>query len=107
VENGATLQIGVGTICAAALRYLSNHKDLGIHSELITDDVMHLMLKGVINNRKKTFHPNKIVTSFCMGSKALYDFVDHNPHVGFYPSEYVNSPANVARNDKLVAINSA
>ena len=107
VEDGATLQVGIGNICAAALRYLSNHKDLGIHSELITDDVMHLMLKGVINNRKKTFHPNKIVTSFCMGSKALYDFVDHNPHVGFYPSEYVNSPANVARNDKLVAINSA
>lgn len=107
VEDGATLQIGIGKICAAALRYLSNHKDLGIHSELITDDVMHLMLKGVINNRKKTFHPNKIVTSFCMGSQALYDFVDHNPHVGFYPSEYVNSPANVARNDKMVAINSA
>ncbi|RUO25464.1 4-hydroxybutyrate CoA-transferase [Aliidiomarina minuta] len=107
VDDGATLQIGVGKICAAALRYLSNRKDLGIHSELITDDVMNLMLQGVINNRKKTFHPNKIVTSFCVGSRALYDFVDHNPHIGFYPSEYVNSPTNIARNDNFIAINSA
>lgn len=107
VRDGCTLQIGVGRVCAAALRYLSNHRDLGIHSELITDDIMELMLKGVVNNRKKTFHPNKIVTSFCMGTQKLYDFVDKNPHVGFYPSEYVNSPTNIARNDNLIAINSA
>ena len=107
VRDGCTLQIGLGRICAAALHYLGNHKDLGVHSELITDDIMNLMLQGVINNRKKTFHPNKIVTSFCMGSQALYDFVDRNPHIGFYPSEYVNSPTNVARNDNLIAINSA
>lgn len=107
VRDGCTLQIGVGRVCAAALRYLSNHKDLGVHSELITDDIMELMLAGVINNRKKTFHPNKIVTSFCMGTQRLYDFVDQNPHVGFYPSEYVNSPTNIARNDNLIAINSA
>lgn len=107
VQDGCTIQIGVGRVCAAALRYLGNHKDLGVHSELITDDIMELMLKGVINNRKKTFHPNKIVTSFCMGTQKLYDFVHQNPHVGFYPSEYVNSPTNVARNDNLIAINSA
>jgi len=107
VRDGCTLQIGVGRVCAAALRYLANHKDLGVHSELITDDIMELMLNGVINNRKKTFHPNKIVTSFCMGTQKLYDFVDKNPHVGFYPSEYVNSPTNIARSDNLVAINSA
>lgn len=107
VRDGCTLQIGVGRVCAAALRYLTNHRDLGIHSELITDDIMELMLKGVVNNRKKTFHPNKIVTSFCMGTQKLYDFVDKNPHVGFYPSEYVNSPTNIARNDNLIAINSA
>jgi acyl-CoA hydrolase/RimJ/RimL family protein N-acetyltransferase len=107
VRDGCTLQIGTGRICAAALRYLSNHRDLGIHSELITDDVMHLMLQGVINNRKKSFHPNKIVTSFCVGSRDLYDFVSHNPHVGFYPSEYVNSPTNIARNDNMISINSA
>ncbi|MBA3987954.1 MAG: 4-hydroxybutyrate CoA-transferase [Idiomarina sp.] len=107
VDDGATLQIGSGKISSAALRYLKNHRDLGVHSEMITDDIMQLMLDGVINNRKKTFHPNKIVTSFCVGSQALYDFVAHNPHIGFYPSEYVNSPANIARNDLMISINSA
>ncbi|MDX1677925.1 GNAT family N-acetyltransferase [Arsukibacterium sp.] len=107
VEDGATIQLGVGRICAAVTRYLSNHKDLGLHSEMITDGVLELIKKGVINNRRKTFHPGKSVVSFCIGSKALYQFVDQNPHIGFYPSEYVNSPANIARNDKMVAINSA
>ncbi|WP_372625613.1 GNAT family N-acetyltransferase [Arsukibacterium sp.] len=107
VENGATVQLGVGRICAAVTKYLSNHKDLGLHSEMITDGVLELIRKGVINNRRKTFHPGKSVVSFCIGSKALYQFVDQNPHIGFYPSEYVNSPANIARNDKMVAINSA
>ncbi|MBV2129429.1 bifunctional acetyl-CoA hydrolase/transferase family protein/GNAT family N-acetyltransferase [Arsukibacterium indicum] len=107
VEDGATIQLGVGRICAAVTRYLSNHKDLGLHSEMITDGVLDLIRKGVINNRRKTFHPGKSVVSFCIGSKTLYQFVDQNPHIGFYPSEYVNSPANIARNDKMVAINSA
>ncbi len=107
VEDGATVQLGVGRICAAVTRYLSNHKDLGLHSEMLTDGVLELIKKGVINNRRKTFHPGKSVVSFCIGSKALYQFVDQNPHIGFYPSEYVNSPANIARNDKMVAINSA
>ncbi|MDR6983228.1 acyl-CoA hydrolase/RimJ/RimL family protein N-acetyltransferase [Rheinheimera pacifica] len=107
IEDGATIQIGIGKICDAVLRYLGNHKDLGVHSELITDGVMELIKKGVVNNRKKTFHPGKTVTSFCVGSRALYDFVHANPHLGFYPSEYVNSPTNIARNDNMVAINSA
>ncbi|KUM54366.1 bifunctional acetyl-CoA hydrolase/transferase family protein/GNAT family N-acetyltransferase [Rheinheimera sp. EpRS3] len=107
IEDGATIQIGIGKICDAVLRYLGNHKDLGVHSELITDGVMDLIKKGVVNNRKKTFHPGKTVTSFCVGSRALYDFVHANPHLGFYPSEYVNSPTNIARNDNMVAINSA
>ncbi|GAB3032622.1 hypothetical protein GCM10027098_32780 [Bowmanella dokdonensis] len=107
VEDGATLQLGVGKIPNAVLRYLQNHKDLGVHSELITDGIIDLLSKGVINNRRKTFHPGKTVTSFCLGSKALYDFVDGNPHVEFYPSDYVNSPSNIARNHKMVAINSA
>lgn len=107
VEDGATVQLGVGRICAAVTRYLSNHNDLGLHSEMITDGVLELIKKGVINNRRKTFHPGKSVVSFCIGSKALYQFVDQNPHIGFYPSEYVNSPANIARNEKMVAINSA
>ncbi|MEA3588069.1 GNAT family N-acetyltransferase [Pseudidiomarina sp. 1APP75-27a] len=107
VEDGATIQIGFGNICDAVLRYLGNHKDLGVHSEMITDGIMQLMQNGVINNRKKTYHQHKTVTSFCVGSKALYDFVDGNPHIGFYPSEYVNSPANIARNDCMISINSA
>ncbi|WP_417683606.1 GNAT family N-acetyltransferase [Pseudidiomarina aquimaris] len=107
IDDGATIQIGFGNICDAVLRYLGNHKDLGVHSEMITDGIMELMQKGVINNRKKTYHQHKAVTSFCIGSKALYDFVDGNPHIGFYPSEYVNSPANIARNDNMISINSA
>lgn len=107
IEDGATLQIGVGKIPEAVLRYLGNHKNLGVHSELISDGIIDLMKKGVINNSQKTFHPGKIVTSFCLGSKQLYDFVNQNPHIEFYPSEYVNSPTNIARNDKMVALNSA
>lgn len=107
VEDGATLQLGIGKIPNAVLQYLQHHKNLGVHSELITDGVIDLIKKGVINNRKKTFHPGKTVTSFCLGSKRLYDFVDGNPHVEFYPSSYVNSPVNISRNNKMVAINSA
>lgn len=107
VDDGATIQIGFGNLCDAVLKYLSNHKDLGVHSEMITDGIMALMQSGVINNRKKTYHQHKAVTSFCVGSRALYEFVHNNPHIGFYPSEYVNSPANIARNDNMVSINSA
>lgn len=107
IENGATLQIGIGKIPEAVLKYLANHKDLGIHSEMISDGIIDLMLNGVINNRKKTFHKGKSVATFCMGSQRLYDFVDGNPHVEFYPSEHVNSPVKIARNDNMVSINSA
>lgn len=107
VENGSTLQIGMGKIHDPVLRYLGNHKDLGVHSEMISDGIAQLMKSGVINNRKKTFHKGKTVTSFCMGSKMLYDFVHGNPHVEFYPAEHVSSPVKIARNDKLVSINSA
>jgi acyl-CoA hydrolase len=107
VEDGATLQLGIGKIPDATLRYLGKHKDLGIHSEMISDGVIELIQDGVINNRAKTFHPGKSVVSFCMGTKRLYDFVHNNPHVEFYPSSYVNKPTNIAKNDKLVSINSA
>ena len=107
IEDGATVQIGTGKIPEAVLRYLGNHKNLGIHSELISDGIIDLMKAGVINNSQKTFHPGKTVTSFAVGTQQLYDFVDRNPHVEFYPSEYVNSPTNIARNDNMVSINSA
>jgi len=107
IADGSTLQIGIGKIPEAVLRYLGNHKNLGVHSEMISDGIIDLMVKGVINNSQKTFHPGKTVTSFCLGTKHLYDFVDRNPHIEFYPSEYVNSPTNIARNDNMVVINSA
>ncbi|WP_196140226.1 GNAT family N-acetyltransferase [Aliikangiella sp. G2MR2-5] len=107
IDNGATLQLGIGKIPDAVLRYLNNHKDLGIHSEMISDGIIDLMKSGVINNRKKTFHKGKTITTFCMGTQRLYDFVNQNPHVEFYPSEHVNSPVNIARNNNMVSINSA
>ncbi|WP_371194170.1 GNAT family N-acetyltransferase [Glaciecola sp. SC05] len=107
VEDGATLQLGIGKVPDAVTRYLNHHKNLGVHSEMISDGVMELMQKGVVTNRAKTFHPGKTVTSFCLGSKRLYDFVHNNPHVEFYPSSYVNKPANIAKNQNMVSINSA
>jgi acyl-CoA hydrolase/GNAT superfamily N-acetyltransferase len=107
VENGSTIQIGIGKIPAAVLRYLANHKDLGVHSEMISDGIIDLMLSGVINNRRKTYHKGKTVVTFCIGSQRLYDFVNKNQHVEFYPSEHINSPVNIAKNDNMVSINSA
>nr|WP_255774760.1 GNAT family N-acetyltransferase [Microbulbifer zhoushanensis] len=107
VDNGATLQLGIGKIPDAVLRYLGNHRDLGVHSEMISDGIIDLMQSGVINNRRKTFHRGKAVTTFCMGTRRLYDFVDGNPHVEFYPAEHANSPTRIARNDKMVSINGA
>jgi len=107
IENGSTLQLGIGKIPDAVLRYLTNHKDLGLHSEMISDGIIELMLSGVINNQKKTFHKGKSVVTFCMGTQKLYNFVDANPHIEFYPSEHINSPVVIARNDNMVSINSA
>ena len=107
IEDGATLQLGIGKIPDAVLKYLSNHHDLGVYTEMMSDGVMDLMKKGVINNRNKTFHQGKTITTFCMGTKKLYNFVDGNPHVEFHPSEHVNAPGNIARNDNMVSINSA
>lgn len=107
VEDGSTLQVGVGKIPSATLKYLQRHKDLGIHSEMLSDSVMDFIASGAITNRKKTFHPGKIVTSFCMGSERLYKFVHNNPHIEFYPSSYVNKPTNIAKNDNMISINSA
>ena len=107
IEDGSTLQLGIGKIPDAVLHHLQHHKDLGLHTEMFSDGIIDLMTSGVINNRKKTFHYNKSVTSFCIGSQRLYDFVDRNPHIEFYPSEHVNAPANIARNDNMISINSA
>lgn len=107
IEDGSTLQMGIGKIPDAVLRNLTHHNDLGIHTEMFSDGVVDLLRKGVINNRLKTLHPNKGIVTFCMGTKKLYDFVNDNPHIEFMPTEYVNNPAVIARNDRMVAINSA
>ena len=107
IDDGATIQMGIGTIPAAITRFLKNKKNLGVHSEMISDGVVDLWKEGVITNRKKTIHQGKIITTFCIGTKKLYDFVNNNPFVEFYPSEYVNNPYIISLNEKMVAINSA
>ncbi len=107
IPNGATLQMGIGSIPDAVLQNLGGHKDLGIHTELFSDGVVTLFEDGVITCSKKSFHPGKMVAGFLFGSKALYEFVDNNPIVELHPTDYVNDPFNIARNDKMVAINSA
>ncbi len=107
IDNGSTIQMGIGTIPNAIIRHLKDKTDLGVHSEMISDGVVELWEAGVITNKKKTLHPGKIITTFCMGTKQLYDFVSNNPLVEFHPSEYVNNPHIISLNDKMVAINSA
>lgn len=107
IEDGATLQMGIGGIPDAVLLYLEDKRGLGIHTEMFSDGVVKLVEEGVITNDRKTLHPGKMVASFCMGTKRLYDFVADNPLIEFHPSHYVNDPFNVAKNDKMVAINSA
>ena len=107
IPDGATLQMGIGSIPDAVLRNLSNHKDLGVHTELFSDGVIDMVDAGVITCSKKSFHPGKIIAGFLFGSKRLYDFVHNNPIIELHPTDYVNDPFNIAQNDNMVAINSA
>ncbi len=107
IDDGSTLQMGIGAIPDSVLHFLSEKKDLGIHTEMFSDGFMDLVEKGVLNNSRKTIHPGKTIASFCLGSKKLYDFVDNNPSIEFHPTEYTNDPFIIAKNDKMVAINSA
>jgi 4-hydroxybutyrate CoA-transferase len=107
IEDGSTMQIGIGAIPNAVLHYLTGKRDLGVHTELFSDGVMNLVQQGVITNEKKTLHPGKIVSGFILGSHALYSFVDDNPIVELHPTEYVNDPFVIAQNDGMVSINSA
>ncbi|WPC42292.1 acetyl-CoA hydrolase/transferase family protein [Clostridium sp. JS66] len=106
IEDGSTLQLGIGAIPDAVLLFLKDKKDLGIHSEMISDGVVDLVESGVINNKKKTLNPGKIVVTFLMGTKKLYDFVDDNPMVESYPVSYVNDPTVIMKNSKMISINS-
>jgi acetyl-CoA hydrolase len=89
------------------LYYLKEKKDLGIHTEMVSDGVVDLIERGVINNEKKTLHPGKVILGFVLGTRRLYDFIDNNPIFEFHPSQYTNDPFIISRNDKQVAINSA
>ena len=107
VEDGATLQLGIGAIPDATLAALSGHRDLGIHSEMFSDGVVELVEKGVINGSKKRSHREIIVASFLVGTRRLYDFVDDNPLVEMLPSDYVNDTREIRKNPRVTAINSA
>ncbi len=107
IPDGATLQMGIGTIPNAVLDALGDRNDLGVHTEMFSDGVMALAEKGVINGRAKTLLPGKIVTSFVMGSRAVYEWVHENPVVEMRPSNFTNDPFTIARNDRMCAINSA
>ncbi len=107
VEDGATLQIGFGHLPNIILQYLDKKKDLGIHTQVITDGFLPLFEKKVITNKKKTLIPGRVLASLCMGSQKLYDYVNNNPMFYFRSSEYVNDPTVIARNDNFISISSA
>ena len=107
IEDGSTLQMGIGAIPDCVMKYLKDKRDLGIHTEMFSDGVVDLVEEGIINGEKKTLHPGKIIAGFCLGTKKSYDFIDNNPVIEFHPQEYVNDPFVIAKNNKMVAINSA
>jgi len=107
IEDGATLQVGIGEIPHAVLEALEHHRHLGVHTEMWSDGILHLIEKGVIDHSRKKVHPGKLVASFALGSRRLYDFMDDHPAVVHIGADYVNSPAVIARNPQVCAINSA
>jgi acyl-CoA hydrolase len=107
ITDGCTLQLGIGGIPDAVLASLGGRRDLGIHTEMISDGAMEAIEAGIITGARKTFHPNKVVLTFILGTRRLYEFADNNPILEAHPTDYTNHPFNVARNDNMIAINSA
>jgi len=107
IEDGAVLQTGIGGIPDAVLPCLMDRKDLGVHSELVSDGVIDLIEAGVLTGALKNFKPRKIILGFALGTKRLFEFLDNNPIFEFHPTAYTNDPGFIARNDNMVAINSA
>ncbi|MFM9055524.1 MAG: acetyl-CoA hydrolase/transferase family protein [Bacteroidota bacterium] len=107
IEDGSTLQMGIGAIPDAVLSCLSSHRNLGVHTEMFSDGIIPLIQSGVINNSLKAKHPGKTVTGFCFGTRRLYDFIDDNPGFAFLDIDYVNDTAVIRQNPRVVAINSA
>jgi len=107
IDDGSTLQLGIGGIPDAVLSALKGKKDLGIHTEMVSDGVMEAIESGIITGSRKTFHPHKVILTFLLGSQELYDYVDNNPVFEAHPTDYTNHPFNVSQNDNMVAVNSA
>jgi acetyl-CoA hydrolase len=107
IEDGSTLQLGIGAIPDAVLRCLGGKKHLGMHTEMFADGVIKLVEEGILTNERKTLHPGKIIVSFVLATRPLFDFIDNNPIIEFHPSNYTNDPFIIAQNEKMVAINSA
>ncbi len=107
IPDGATMQMGIGAIPDAVLKYLYSKKDLGVHSELFSDGVIGLVDAGVLTNARKTLHPGKILAVYILATRRLYQWIDQNPIIEFHRTEYVNDPFVIAQNDRMVAINSA
>jgi 4-hydroxybutyrate CoA-transferase len=107
IPDGATLQLGIGTIPDAVLASLTGKRDLGIHTEMISDGVMNAMEAGIITGHKKTLHPGKVIATLVLGSRALYQYADNNPAFELHPSSYTNDPFIIAQHENFVAINSA
>ncbi|MDI6694776.1 MAG: acetyl-CoA hydrolase/transferase C-terminal domain-containing protein [Anaerolineales bacterium] len=107
IPDGATMQMGIGAIPDAVLKYLKNKRDLGIHTELFSDGVIELVEEGVLTGARKSIHPGKMIAGFILGSRRLYQWVDDNPLIELHPTEYVNDPFVIAQNERQVAINSA
>ncbi len=107
VPDGATIQIGIGSIPDSVLHELAGHRELGVHTEMLSDGVLHLIEKGAVTGARKTLHAGKVVTSFAVGTRRLYDFIHNNPLFEFHPSDYSNDPFIIARNDNMIAINAA
>lgn len=107
IDNGSTLQIGLGRIPNGMLKYLTNRRNLGIHSDVITDSIVDLLEKGIITGQEKSIHTGQIVTSYCLGTRRLYDLIDNNPLFSFYPIEYVCDPSVISSNNKMVSVTQA
>jgi 4-hydroxybutyrate CoA-transferase len=107
IEDGATLQLGIGGIPDAVLHFVRDRRHLGVHTEMFSDGMVELVEEGVVTNERKSLHPGKVVASFVLGSRPLFDFIHNNPIVEFHPSDYVNDPFVIAQNDNMVAVNSA
>jgi acetyl-CoA hydrolase len=107
IPDGATMQMGIGSIPDAVLLYLKDKRDLGVHTELFSDGVIDLIDSGVLTNAAKTIHKGKVVSGFALGSQRLYDYIDDNPIFEFHPQDYINDPFVIAQNAKQISINSA